>query len=63
MGERLMKAVAGIEDLRTLDAAMPFGHVCTPDDVANVVRWMVGPSNTYVTGQKVYVDGLATFMR
>jgi NAD(P)-dependent dehydrogenase (short-subunit alcohol dehydrogenase family) len=63
MGERLMKAVAGIDDLRTLDAAMPFGHVCTPNDVAAVVRWLVGPENTYVTGQKINVDGGATFMR
>lgn len=63
MGERLMKATAGIEDLRTLDDAMPFGHVCHPDDVANVVRWLVGPGNTYVTGQKVNVDGLASFLR
>jgi NAD(P)-dependent dehydrogenase (short-subunit alcohol dehydrogenase family) len=63
MGEKLMKAVAGIDDLRVLDDAMPFGHVCSPDDVANVVRWLVGPDNTYVTGQKINVDGLASFMR
>lgn len=63
MGEKLMKAVAGIDDLRTLDSSMPFGHVCSPDDVANVVRWLVGPGSTYVTGQKINVDGLASFMR
>lgn len=63
MGQRLMQAVAGIDDLRTLDPAMPFGHVCTPDDVANVVRWLVSDANTYVTGQKVNVDGLASFSR
>jgi 3-oxoacyl-[acyl-carrier protein] reductase len=63
MGEKLMKAVAGIDDLKTLDDAMPFGHVCHPDDVANVVRWLVGPGNTYVTGQKINVDGLASFLR
>jgi NAD(P)-dependent dehydrogenase (short-subunit alcohol dehydrogenase family) len=63
MGQKLMKAVAGIDDLRVLDESMPFGHVCTPEDVANVVRWLVGPGNTYVTGQKINVDGLASFMR
>jgi len=63
MGEKLMKATAGIDDLRLLDEAMPFGHVCAPEDVANVVRWIVGPGNTYVTGQKINVDGLASFMR
>jgi len=63
MGEKLMKATAGIDDLRLLDEAMPFGHVCAPEDVANVVRWLVGPDNTYVTGQKINVDGLASYMR
>lgn len=63
MGQRLIKAVAGVDDITTMDPAMPFGHVCRPDDVANVVRWLVGPANTYVTGQKVNVDGLASFSR
>jgi NAD(P)-dependent dehydrogenase (short-subunit alcohol dehydrogenase family) len=63
MGQKLVKAVAGVDDMRTLDAGMPFGHVCTPDDVANVVRFLVGPLNTYVTGQKINVDGMAAFTR
>ena len=63
MGQKLMKAVAGIEDMRTLDRSMPFGRVCQPEDVANVVAWLVGPTSSYVTGQKINVDGLATFMR
>ena len=60
MGQKLMKAVAGIDDMRALDSSMPFGHVCTPDDVAAVVRWLVSPANTYVTGQKINVDSLAS---
>jgi NAD(P)-dependent dehydrogenase (short-subunit alcohol dehydrogenase family) len=63
MGQKLMKAVAGVDDLRALDASMPFGRVCQPEDVANVVAWVVGPGSSYVTGQKINVDGLATFMR
>ncbi len=63
MGQKLMKAVADVDDMRTLDASMPFGRVCTPDDVAAVVRWLAGDQNTYVTGQKVNVDGLAAFGR
>jgi len=55
MGRRLMKAVAGVDDLRTLDPAMPFGRVCQPDDVAEVVRFLCAA--TYVTGEKLYVDG------
>ena len=57
MGRRLMKAAAGIDDLRKLDAMMPFGRVCQPDDVANVVRFLVSDAAGYVTGEKVNVHG------
>lgn len=56
MGRRLVKA-AGVTDLRTLDAAMPFGRVCQPEDVAATVRWFVSDDAGYVTGQRVVVDG------
>jgi 3-oxoacyl-[acyl-carrier protein] reductase len=57
MGRRLMKGVAGIDDLRSLDAHLPFGRVCQPEDVANVVRFLVSEAAGYVSGQKVYVAG------
>ena len=57
MGRRLMKATAGVTDMRTLDASMPFGKVCQPEDVANVVRFLVSDRNIYITGEKVYCDG------
>jgi NAD(P)-dependent dehydrogenase (short-subunit alcohol dehydrogenase family) len=57
MGRRLMKATAGVKDLRELDEVMPFGHVCQPEDVANVVRFFVSPHNSYLTGERVYCDG------
>jgi len=57
MGRRLVKARSGIEDLRELDAHMPFGHVCQPDDIANAVRYLVSDLNTYVNGQRIAVDG------
>ena len=57
MGRRLMKATAGVTDMRTLDAQMPFGKVCQPEDVANVVRFLVSEDNTYITGERLYCDG------
>jgi NAD(P)-dependent dehydrogenase (short-subunit alcohol dehydrogenase family) len=57
MGRRLVKARSGIEDLRELDAEMPFGRVCQPDDIANVVRYLVSDLNTHVNGQRISVDG------
>ncbi|MBD3649686.1 MAG: SDR family oxidoreductase [Pseudomonadales bacterium] len=57
MGRRLVKATQGVSDLRQLDPNMPFGKVCQPEDIANVVRFLVSSENSYVTGERIYVDG------
>lgn len=60
MGVRLARAMTGrkeMGDLRSLDATSPFGRVCQPIDVANVVLWLVSEGAGYVTGQRIQVDG------
>jgi NAD(P)-dependent dehydrogenase (short-subunit alcohol dehydrogenase family) len=57
MGRRLAKATMRVDDLRKLDASMPFGHVCQPEDVANVVRYLVSERASYLTGEKINVHG------
>jgi NAD(P)-dependent dehydrogenase (short-subunit alcohol dehydrogenase family) len=57
MGERLVRAVAGVTDIRTLDATSPFGRVCQPVDVAKVVLWLCSDGAGYVTGQRIQCDG------
>jgi NAD(P)-dependent dehydrogenase (short-subunit alcohol dehydrogenase family) len=61
MGRRLVKGAMGVEDIRTLDNGMPFGRVCAPEDVADVVRFLVSDAGSYITGQRIYVDGGAGF--
>jgi NAD(P)-dependent dehydrogenase (short-subunit alcohol dehydrogenase family) len=61
MGRRLMKATAGVEDLRELDKLMPFGRVCQPEDVANAVRFLVSEGAGYLTGEKLNVHGGGQF--
>ena len=57
MGKRLVKALQGVEDIRALDRTMPFGKVCQPQDVANVVNFLVSDQNSYLTGERIYCDG------
>jgi 3-oxoacyl-[acyl-carrier protein] reductase len=57
MGRRLAKATFGTDDMRALDASFPFGRVCSPDDVAGVVRFAVSPAAGYMTGEVFRVDG------
>ncbi len=60
MGLRLARAFSGrrdMEDLRSMDANSPFGRVCQPLDVANVVLWLCTAGAGYVTGQRIECDG------
>jgi NAD(P)-dependent dehydrogenase (short-subunit alcohol dehydrogenase family) len=57
MGRRLVKGAMGVEDIHSLDARMPFGHVCTPEEVADVVRWVVSDRARYVNDQRLGVEG------
>jgi len=57
MGRRLVRAVAGVDDIHDLDPLAPFGRVCDPEDVAGVVRFLVSEGASYLTGQKIVVDG------
>ena len=40
-----------------MDRRMPFGRVCRPEDVADVVRFVVSDRAGYVTGERIDVDG------
>jgi 3-oxoacyl-[acyl-carrier protein] reductase len=57
MGRRLVRGAMGIADISTLDATSPFGRVCRPEDIADMVRFLVSPAAGYVNGQVVSVDG------
>jgi len=58
MGRRLAKAVMGAgDDIHSIDHRMPFGHVCSPEEVADVVAWVVSDSARYVNDQWIAVDG------
>lgn len=60
MGVRLARAMTGnreMDDLRSMDAVSPFGRVCQPRDVAEVVLFLCSDAAGYLTGQRIEVDG------
>ncbi|MEO6027042.1 MAG: SDR family oxidoreductase [Candidatus Binatia bacterium] len=57
MGRRLVKGAMGVSDIRTMDSSSAFGHVCTPEEIADAVRFLVSARAAYVTCQRIGVDG------
>ena len=52
-----------MDDLRSMDEAAPFGRVCQPEDIANAVLWFCSPAASYITGQRIQVDGGGSNLR
>jgi len=57
MGMRYVREVSGLESFREVDAIVPYGRVCRPEEVAAVVRFLVSNAASYVNGQRIYVHG------
>lgn len=57
MGRRLVRATSDGGSIDDLDASSPFGRVCRPEDVAGVVGFLLSEEGSYVTGQRIVVDG------
>jgi 3-oxoacyl-[acyl-carrier protein] reductase len=53
----LTREVLGEAGIAELAAAVPAGRLGTPEEVAELVVWLAGPRNTFVSGQNVVIDG------
>ena len=57
MGRKLLGLLTGSDDMRARDSQSPFGHVCTPDDIAGTVTWLCSEDGRYVTNERITVSG------
>jgi 3-oxoacyl-[acyl-carrier protein] reductase len=56
LGMRYVTALGG-KHMRDLDAVVPYGRVCQPEQVASVVAFLVSADASYLNGQTIYVHG------
>lgn len=52
-----MTAVLGDKRLEELRAAVPLGRTAQPNEIAEVITFLAGPSAAYITGAVIPVDG------
>jgi 3-oxoacyl-[acyl-carrier protein] reductase len=53
----LTRRVLGEEGMRELAERVPMRRLGQPAEIAAFVAWLVGPENTYVSGQNLVIDG------
>ena len=44
-------------ELKKISKRIPLRRLAEPSEIAEVIAFLVGPSNTYLTGQNIVVDG------
>lgn len=53
----LTRRVLGEDGMQAVKAQVPARRLGKPEEIAALVAWLVGPENTYVSGQNIAIDG------
>lgn len=53
----LTRTVLGVEGIQEISSRIPIKRLGTVQEIAELIAWLVSPSNSYMTGQTVTVDG------
>ncbi len=53
----LTRRVLGVEGIAELSARVPARRLGRPEEIAALVAFLVGPENSYISGQNIAIDG------
>lgn len=53
----LTRHVLGEAGIREVVQHVPAGRLGRPEEIAAFIAWLVGPENTYISGQNIAIDG------
>jgi 3-oxoacyl-[acyl-carrier protein] reductase len=53
MGRKML----GIDDMKEIYKQSPFGRVCQPEDIGNLILFLISEEGSYIHGQVIYVNG------
>ena len=53
----LTRRILSEGELNVVKSAIPSGRLGSADEIAQLVLWLASPSNTYVSGQNIAIDG------
>jgi NAD(P)-dependent dehydrogenase (short-subunit alcohol dehydrogenase family) len=57
MGRRIVAVTSGGASISDMQAKLPFGFVCTPDDIAATALHLCSEDGRYVTNQRITISG------
>jgi len=57
MGRRIVEATSGGSDISGVESRMPFGFVCTADDIAATATHLRSEDGRYITNQRITISG------
>lgn len=53
----LTRQVLGDKGIAELLTQVPIGRLGKPEEIAELVTWLAGPKNSYISGQSILIDG------
>ncbi|MDA1076908.1 MAG: SDR family NAD(P)-dependent oxidoreductase [Proteobacteria bacterium] len=57
MGRRIVAATSGGASITDMQANLPFGFVCTPDDIAATALHLCSEDGRYITNRRITISG------